>query len=549
MNMPFTHYSARRIVKWLWLSSSHNRLQAILNTVIGLVEVGVSLLSVWAVKRAIDIASHNQEGDVLWAVAVMAALIMLSFLLSSASTWVRNILGTKAQNRMQRAVLSRILRSEWRGREAMHTGDVMNRLEQDVTTVVVFVAETLPSAVSVLALFLGAFWFLYTMDHTLALLILVVFPAFLILSKVYVRRMRQLSREVRDSDSLVQSVMQESVQHRTLVKTLESEDLMVCRLDNEQTTLQKRVERRTWFTMGSNLVVNIGFAAGYLLAFAWSALRMYGGSLTFGGMTAFLQLVNKIQNPARNLSRLAPQFVQVFTAAERLMLFEDIPLEEQGAPVRLEGVCGIRFDDVSYSYDDDRHKTIIDHLSFDFKPGTCTAIIGETGTGKTTLVRLVLALIRPTGGTVTIYNDSSSAPVSPLTRCNILYVPQGNTMISGSVRDNLLMGDENATDAEMYEALDTACADFVRELPDGLDTVCSEGGGGLSEGQAQRICIARTLLRKSSLLIFDEATSALDPATEKALLENLLHHSRHTVLFVTHRLAVLDYCDASLRFE
>lgn len=548
MNKPFTAYSARHIVKWLWQSSIHNRLQAILNTIIGLFEVVVSLASVWAVKRAIDIASHNQEGDVLLAVAVMAGLIMLAYLLSAASTWVRNVLGTKAQNRMQRAMLGRILRSEWRGREAMHTGDVMNRLEQDVNTVVTFVAETLPNAVAIFALFMGAFWFLYSMDHSLALLILIVFPAFLILSKVYVRRMRQLSREVRDSDSLVQSILQESVQHRTLVKTLESEDLMICRLDNEQSTLQRKVERRTWFTMGSNLIVNIGFAAGYLLAFAWSALRMYGGSLTFGGMTAFLQLVNKIQNPARSLSRLAPQFVQVFTAAERLMLFEDIPLEEQGDPIRLSGVCGVRLDDVSYYYDDDRHKVIINHMTHDFRPGTCTAIIGETGSGKTTLIRLVLALIRPTEGSVTLYGDSGTAIASPLTRCNILYVPQGNTMISGSIRDNLLMGNENATDSEMYEALDTACADFVRNLPDGLDTVCSEGGGGLSEGQAQRVCIARALLRNSSILILDEATSALDPATEKMLLDNLLRHKRHTVIFVTHRLSVLDYCDDSLRF-
>ena len=266
-------------------------------------------------------------------------------------------------------------------------------------------------------------------------------------------------------------------------------------------------------------------------------------------MTAFLQLVNKIQNPARNLSKLAPQFVSVFTAAERLMIFEDIPLEESGDPVELEGTCGVSLHNISYAYSDAPDSPIIENLTFDFKPGTCTAIVGETGAGKTTLLRMILALIHPDSGSIYIYNNVEKVVVSPLTRCNIIYVPQGNTMLSGSIRDNLLLGNVDATDEQMYKALDDACADFVRELPDGLDTVMTEHGGGLSEGQAQRICIARALLRKSSLMILDEATSALDPETEQKLLENLLAGNTRTVIFITHRPAVLEYCDAALNLE
>ena len=538
----------KQLLRWLWRSTSYNRLQALLNVIIGLLDVAVSLAQIWAVKHAIDVASHNVEGSVIMAVGVIALLILCNFILSISSVWVRNVLGIKAQNRMQQMMLERILRSEWRGRGAMHSGDVINRLESDVVQVVNFCAETLPNAVCVFTLFVGAFFFLFSLDHLLAICIVCLFPVFLLLSKVYMGRMRRLSREVRESDSLVQSMLQESVQNRMLIKTLEGEGTMVDRLEGHHQELRRKVLRRTRFSVISNLIVNMGFATGYIITFGWSAVRLSLGTLTYGGMAAFLQLVNKIQQPARNLSKLVPQFVAVFTAAERLMHLEDIPLEPQGEPVTLPGVCGVRLCDVSYSYPDEPANNIINGLSYDFRPNTCTAIVGETGVGKTTLLRLVMALAKPTEGTVSIYADNGTEEVaSPLTRCNITYVPQGNTMLSGTIRDNLLLGNPEATDDDMYAVLAKCEANFVKELPDGLDTNVTESGGGLSEGQAQRICIARALLRRCSLLILDEATSALDPDTERRLLQNILAGHTHTVIFITHRTAVLDYCDAQLR--
>lgn len=546
---PNKTYPIAQILRWVWQSSRDNRLQAVLNTVIGLLDVVLALLSVWTVQRAIDIASHNLEGDVIMAVVWIAVVISGTFVLDIASTWVKNYLGIRAQNRMQRRMLGRILHSEFRGRNSMHSGDVINRLESDVNTVVNFVAETIPSAVSVTCLFLGAFWYLYALDNRLAIIIIVMFPLFLIASKLYVGRMRELSRDVRNSDSAVQSILQESVQNRILVKTLESEDTIIGKLSSQHDTLHRKVIRRTKFSVFSNMIVSIGFAAGYILAFGWGALRLAAGTLTYGGMSAFLQLVNRVQRPARSLTNLAPQFVNVFTAAERLMLLEDVPLEQQGKQLFLQGPCGIAVSNVSFAYPDTPDKLIIRDLTFDFKPGTCTAIIGETGAGKTTLIRMMLALLKPVEGSVSIYNKEKKADVSPLTRCNIIYVPQGNTMMSGSIRENLQMGDVYATDEQMYAALDTACADFVHSLPDGLDTSFSEQGGGLSEGQAQRVCIARALLRRCPLMILDEATSALDSQTEKKLLENLLTDKSRTVIFITHRQVVLDYCDASLHLE
>ncbi len=543
-----SHYGVRAILKWLWRAWRGNRLQAFINASLGLLATVVSLSQVWAVKHAIDVASHVVEGSLYWAVGIMGGLILCDFAINICAVWVRNILGIKAQNRMQQKMLDRILRSEWQGRERLHSGDVINRLEKDVGNVVVFLTETIPSTISTLALFLGAFFYLFSMDKLLSVVIIVMLPIFILFSKLYVSRMRFLTREVRDSDSKVQSVLQETVQNRMLIKTLESDSMMVDKLENTQSELRQKVVKRTAFSVFSNLILNFGFALGYLIAFLWSAMRMSAGTLTFGGMTAFLQLVNKIQGPARSLTRLVPQFVSVFTAAERLMELEENPLEEQGDPLLMEAPCGIRFNDVSFAYEKEEGR-VIDHLSFDFKPGSCTAILGETGAGKTTLVRMILALIRPQKGEVEIYSEKDNATLSPRHRCNLVYVPQGNTLLSGTIRENLRLGRVTATEEEMNDALQLACADFVKDLPAGLDSLCSESGGGLSEGQAQRIAIARALLREGSVMLFDEATSALDPETERQLLQNILAHHDKTILFITHRPAVVDYCDQVLHIE
>lgn len=546
--IPTPKYSARVIFKWLWRAWRGNQLQAILNATIGLLSVVVSLAQVWTVQHAIDVASGHAEGSIYWSVGVMALLVLCGFALRICSIWVRNILGIKAQNRMQQRMLDRILRSEWTGKESHHSGDVLNRLEQDVGTVVSFLTETIPNTISVVAMFVGAFLYLFSMDKVLAFVIVGIIPVFVLLSKLYIGQMRRLTRQVRDSDSKVQSVLQETIQHRMLIKTLESDSIMVDRLESTQSELRHRVVKRTAFSVVSNFILNAGFSVGYLIAFLWAALRMADQTLTFGGMTAFLQLVNRIQGPARDLTRLAPVFVGVFTAAERLMELEENPLEEQGDPIPLTAPCGVRLEHITYAYDDG-DSNVIEQLDFDFYPGSCTAVLGETGAGKTTLIRLILALLHPNEGKVILYNQQEQKELSPLMRCNFVYVPQGNTLMSGTIRDNLRLGKLNATEEEIKAALEMSCASFVMELPDGLDTVCTEAGGGLSEGQAQRISIARALLRNRPIMLFDEATSALDPETERQLLHNILSNHDKTVIFITHRPAVVDYCDQTLHLQ
>lgn len=546
--IPKTKYTAKEILKWLWVAWKGNRLQASLNALIGLLGVVVSLSSVWAVQHAIDVASHEVKGEIITAVLLMGVLILCDFALNITSVWIRNLLGIKAQNRMQQKLLDRILRSEWKGKESHHSGDVLNRLEIDVANVVNFLTEIIPNSLSTLALFLGAFFYLFAMDWRLAIVIVIMIPIFVVFSKIYMRQMRHLTSEVRNSDSKVQSILQETIQHRMLIKTLEGDSEAVNRLEGTQSVLRNNIVRRTKFSVFSYLVLNLGFSIGYLIAFGWAAIRLSAGTLTFGGMTAFLQLVNRIQSPARQLTRLVPSFVSVFTAAERLMELEEDPLEEQGDSIVMDSPCGVRFKNVTFAYEDSEDN-VIEHLNYDFYPGSCTAILGETGSGKTTLVRIILALLKPMNGMVEIYNKLENKLLSPLLRINFVYVPQGNTLMSGTIRDNLRLGKITATDEEMKKALKQSCAEFVFDLPNGLETECTEQGGGLSEGQAQRISIARALLRNRSIMLFDEATSALDPETERQLLKNLLEKHDKTIIFITHRPAVVEYCDQTLTIE
>ena len=543
-----TKHGTKAIATWLWQAWRGNRRQAILNVCAGIAGVVLSLLFVNTMQRSIDIASGAEEGSLYLWVSAMAVIMFAEFGVNISRIWIKNILGIKAQNEMQRQMLDRLLRAEWKGRDRHHSGDITNRLENDVSTVVTFLTETLPNMLSTLLMFLGAFTYLCLMDYMLALITVGMLPIFLLLSRIYISKMRKYTRRIRNFDSKVQSILQETVQNRMLIKTLECGDMVINRLDNRQINLRHHVKRRTRFSVLSNVTLHGGFAIGFLIAFLWSTYRLSQHAITFGAMTAFLQLVNRIQTPAKDLTRLAPAFVAVLTAAERLIELEEMPQEEDGENISLPSPCGIKLCNVSFGYDDG-DENIIDNLSFDFPPGSCTAVLGETGAGKTTLIRLLLGLLKPKYGTITIYNDEQNHNMSALMRCNMVYVPQGNTLMSGTIRDNLLMADPNATDHDMMEALHTACADFVAELPEGLYTTIDEKGGGLSEGQSQRITIARALLRKRSIMLFDEATSALDPETEKMLLTNILKNKEQTIIFITHRMAVLEYCDKRLNMD
>ena len=534
---------------WFWHTSRGIRMKSIVNVILGLLVVGMDFAFIWATKMTIDTATGQDDRPLWVGCSLLVGIGLVNIGISFVRRWTSAILGVKSQNLMQLRAFSRLMHSVWTGKEQFHSGDVMNRLIRDANEITSVITDTLPAAICVSVRLLLAFLYLFHFDSWLAMVVLVLAPAFFLLSKVYIRKMRSLSREIRTTDSRIHSILQESIQHRMVLKTLEQTGGMVERLERTQEHLHGQVRHRTLFSSFSNLTVNFGFTAGYLLTFIWGVYRMEAGTITYGTMLAFIQLVGQIQGPFRDMTRFVPAIVGALTAAERMEQLEQTPMEESVSQKLFPHGAGIRFSTVTYRYNDG-HRNVLDNFSFDFAPGSTTAILGETGAGKTTLIRMVLALLSPTRGKVEFYDATTSVAASPDTRCNLVYVPQGNTLLSGTIRDNLLLGNPDATDEDLHQALRMACADFVFSLPETLDTVCGEGGTGLSEGQAQRIAIARALLRQGNILLLDEATSALDTDTERQLIGNIASQARErrqTILFITHRPAVVEYCENTLR--
>lgn len=533
-------YTVRQILPWLWRILRCHRMQACINTLLGCLTVALDFAFIAATKWTIDIATHKADGKVLVAGILLTSILLGILCTNFTLRWVRAILGIKAQNHMQRVFFARLLHGDWQEMNRHHSGDILNRLEHDVTDIVNAVTETVPSFITVCIRLVGAFVFLYIMDAALACLTIVLLPLFIGLSKLYVRKMRSLTRDIRQTDSRIQSILQETVQHRMVIQTLEQQTGMVDKLDGVQQHLREQIRRRTKFSTISSSTLSLGFMGCYLITFLWGAARLHEGTITYGMMIAFIQLIGQIQSPFRDMTRFIPVLVGAFTASERLMELEEIPLEEDTEREELSSVPGVRLRNVTYRYAPES-RLILNRLTFDFPPGSRTAIVGETGAGKTTLVRLLLSLVRPTEGQIELYDGERTAPCNAGMRSHFVYVPQGNTLLSGTIRDNLRLGNPAADEAAMRHALTEACADFVFDLPRGIDTECSEQGGGLSEGQAQRIAIARALLRPGGILLLDEATSALDGETERTLWQNISRNFHDkTLIFVTHRTNIIE---------
>jgi len=545
---------------WLWHHGRKFRTQTVLNTVTGLLSVGSGLAFVGITKTAIDVATHKNDTFTLTQVIVMMLCVMLfQIVINFSNRWIRALLSVRAQNRMQQVMFHRLLSRNWMNIRHYHSGDVLNRLFKDVGTLVGLLTDDIPGLITTIVQFIGAFCFLCSMDSRLAWVIVGILPLTLIISKLYMKRLRSLTHQVRAEESKVQSAIQEAVQHSLVIKTLDSLDYVVGRLANTQQHLHSKVIEKTKYSSFSATFVNLGFAAGYLVTFAWGVFELQRDAITYGVLLAFIQLVGQIQGPLRSLSSYVPTFINAATACERLMELEQMPADraamkrafaspqsttEAGEKkTRRISPTGLRFSHVTYRYTP-TSRIVLRDFSFYFAPGTVTAILGETGVGKTTLVRLLLSLVRPVGGSMDfVLEDGSTMAVMAEHRNLFAYVPQGNSLLSGTIRDNLQLADPQATEEQIRTVLEVAGADFVFALPQGIDTMCTEQGGGLSEGQAQRICIARALLRPCPFMLFDESTSALDESTEEGVVQRLVEYcAGRTLIFITHRPAVLRYC-------
>lgn len=537
----------RECLKWLWRASEGVRGRIVASSCVGIIHVVVSLAFVYCCKALVDSVTLDEGDSALAYAGAMIVCMLLQVCSTAVESSLLNHTDVNLKNRLRYALFTGMLDSRWDGKEAYHTGDTLNRMMEDVRVVSEALSRSVPAAVTAVVQFSAAFVFLYVMAPVLAWLVPGILLVMLVLSKTYIRRMRNLNGNIRRTESDMHALMQESLHNRVVIHTFERAPYVSDGLAGHQEELRGHVVAKTRFSVFTHACVQAGFAAGYASAFLWGAFGILAGTTTFGMMTAFLQLVNQIQRPVMNLSRQLPSLINSLTSSERLAELSDIPKEEAGASVCLGESVGVRFEGVSFGYPDSQIKLFND-FSYDFRPGTVTAMVGETGVGKSTLMRLMLGLLYPQKGKVELYGRDAVAPAGPESRCNVIYVPQGNSLMSGTIRDNLRLGRPEAADDELLEALHIAAADFVMELPDMLDTVCGERGAGLSEGQAQRIAIARALLRRGGIILLDEPTASLDIETERVLLERLSStRSGRTLIIITHREEVLSLCDDVIR--
>ena len=510
-----------------------------------LLSVGMAIIGKELIDRAID-----GELSQLWKIIALYVLVIFgSAVLSLVSGLFSTIVYEKFGFGIRKKVYRRILDTTWLDISKYHTGDLMTRLTSDVSAVADGISTTIPTVLRLLIELIVTFFTLAYYDLKLALFALLVAPVAMLSSMILGNKLKYLQVKVQQSESKYRSFMQESLANILIEKSFCLEDY------SEEKLTQMRDERFYWVfkknrtNILAQAAMGISFQLGYVVAFTWGVICVANKTITYGTMTVFLQLVNRVQAPIVSLAQVVPRIISMLASAGRIIELQNLPQEHfEGCEIQLEKI-GVKVSNVSFGYSDE---LVFDDATTEIRPGEFTAIVGRSGIGKTTLVRLMMAFTKNMTGDIVFFNDQGNKmQASPDARKFIAYVPQGNTLFSGTIKENILMGNMEASDDEVVEALKSAAAyDFVKEFPKGIDSLIGEKGIGISEGQAQRIAIARALVRRAPFLILDEATSSLDESTELKVLEGIRKwRPSPTCLLITHRRSVLQYCDREIVIE
>ncbi|MDT3428819.1 ABC-type bacteriocin/lantibiotic exporter with double-glycine peptidase domain [Paenibacillus forsythiae] len=524
----------------------------LLNVILSLSGAVLAIVS----KQVIDSAVQNSM-RVSGIYATLFALILILQLALSSLLTLRTVKLREAMNNdLQQSFMDRLYKTEWNAAGKYHSGDLLTHLTSDIANITDGLVNTLPSILSLVAQFAAAFITLLYFDKTLALFAFLLGPVSMLVSWYIGSRLKRMQHQIQSAESRYRSLLHECVQNLLIVKTFEHEQDSLHKVQASQANRLFWILKRTRFNVAADLTMGIGYRLGFFLAFIWGAYRISTGAASFGMFTAFLQLVGQIQGPLEGLARTFPVLIAMIASSERLIVFQKLQSEDRSKdmherlPAALSGISGLQMEHVGYGYE--AGKPILTDVSLSIRPGELIALIGTSGEGKTTLLRLLLALIKPQAGNVCLIGPHHERiSLSADTRSYFSYVPQGNTLFSGTIADNLRIGHPAATEEEINAALEAACArSFTQKLPHGIHTVIGEHGSGLSEGQAQRIAIARALLRPAPILLLDEATSALDMDTEWAVLQNIRNlKPARTCIAITHRLSVFDVCDHIYRLS
>lgn len=530
-----------KVINWLWQNSKGNKLAILLLMVLCVAYSLIQLEFVTASKNLIDLATGVLDGSFLDGFIVLVVLLVLLLVFQI----IIDFMNIHALSKFEIALKTRLFKSmiskDYLAITGYHSGDLINRLSSDVSIVASGIVEIFPTAALLLTSLIGGMIMLWQIDPRLSVVILAVAPVVAIGTKLYSPKYKALHKKCQSAEGDTKSFMLEMLQNILVVKSFGGERAALKRADKLQNRTYKLRLSRAALSIVASVGLFLIFNAGYYFALAYGAYSIAVGVLTFGELTAILQLVERIQAPFKNISGLIPEAVSVIASTERMLEIEDIKGEISKDASTLSDFDEILFNNVMFRYSDD---AVVSNVDISIKKGEFVVISGESGAGKSTALKLLLGLLEPESGEISVIKDGKRYKAGYDTRNLFAYVPQGNMIFSGTVRDNIAFAKEGATDAEIENAARIAQIwDFVASLEDGLDTVIGEHGVGVSEGQAQRISIARAILYGAPVLLLDESTSALDTDTEAALLNALRTMTDKTCVIVSHRKAAFEVCD------
>ena len=548
---------------WQWSAPSH--LSVFSLCVLNLLITGCSLGITVATRGLIDgAAGHNREE-----IQLCAILLVILVLMMRGIAVMQGMLNTKTSalllKEMRSLLLKRLMKKQYAGLSGLHSGELVNRMFSDVNVVKCGIMEIVPGLVSMSVSFIGAAVILISMDWRFVVVLIVGGLLGLGLILVCNEPMKKRHKTMQESEGKLHAVLKETLENLRLIKASGSEARIERRAGERQEAFVRAQLKKGYLVVGMNSGMNLAFQLSWLFCMLWGCRGIYRGELTYGMLAAIIQLVGQIQGPIAGAAGIAAQLYGTVSSAERLKEIMDLPEEEDEEAADVNelylNLTQIRMDNLTFFYGRET-ENVLEKVNMCIRPGDFVAVTGHSGSGKSTLFQLLLGIYQPCSGKLmfSFKAESGSSAAGPTaetqmsasvcTRSLFAYVPQGNTLFSGTLRENFAMFTDSASDEEIIQAAGTACIDqLIYELKDGLDTVIGERGIGLSEGQAQRVAVARALLSHAPILLLDESTSALDEETEAKLLENISLLKNKTCLIVTHRKAALRICDYRVHIE
>lgn len=539
--------------KWILQYGRRYWKAMVLYTLLGIAGSGVSLISSLISKDLVDIITGHQTGKLLATFAAMIGFSLANILVSQASGYASTFINLKVDSEIKNDIFAKMLVTDWEPLTAYHTGDLVTRWSSDASNISSGILNWIPNLIIYTFRFVSALAVVLYYDPTFALFALLGIPFSALLSRPLLRRMRNNNQKSAAMNAKMYGFNQEAFSNIQTIKAFDLIRFYTDRLKSLQTEyIRMRLDFQKMSILTSVLMSIIGFIVSYS-CYSWGIYRVWSNAISYGTMTMFLSLSGTLTSSVNSLTSLIPTAISLTISAGRLMDIVEMPQEDYsqdsavekfGKQHRQEGI-GLIMKDLDYTYRTGTN--VFSGASMEAYPHEIVALVGPSGEGKTTMLRLILSLLKPQKGSFHIcagHNEKEQLAMSPSTRKLFSYVPQGNTMFSGTIAENLRNVKPDATDEEIIEALKLACAwEFVEKLPDRIESEVKERGGGFSEGQAQRLSIARALLRKSPILLLDEATSALDVATERKVLKNIMQDTYpRTCIVTTHRPTVLNIC-------